>query len=250
MKLHDDNFVEIEVVAPSDTPTEITLTLLNKQFTANEINDYDYFVSIEFGFWREVIPLDKKLLNTTSSKHSFDLKLSKLKNTDGSIRFYATQKSVGQGLPKKKLYSKRYRLGLFGGSGNESLLKVKLTDDLEDVLYKVEAQDGLPILLVHQVQGEKYAEKHILSSELFKAGVIPDIITDVHEIVFNGNNEIDPSIEDMWVEFFEAVEAKTGRSLKRDDDRSVKREIFAKYTNVLKYRENFINSILSEEQEA
>jgi hypothetical protein len=248
MKLYDENFVEIEVLAQSSTPAEITLSLINRKFSADEINDYEYFACVEFGFWREVVPLDKKHLSITSLKHTFNLKLTKLKNTDGSIRFYATQKSSGQGLPKKKLYSTRYRLGLFGGSANESLLKIKLTSDLDDLLYKVETQDGEPILLVHQVEGEKYAEKHILNNELFKAGIIPDIITDIFDIIANGDGELDSEVRDRWLEFFEVVEEKTGRSPKGDDERYVKREIFANYTK--SYRESFINSILSEEQEA
>ena len=241
----DKNFVDIEVNSDLSKPYSFDLTI-HRNFTASELSKYKFHVAIERGFWVDVLPISSSTLSTGLGQHTLSLSSTKLKNNDGTIRFYATEQTVNSTVPLKRLYSKRIKLGLQGGSSNESLLNIKLTSDLLDVLYKVDVHDSEPVLLIHQIDGEKYAEKFIIENDIFKAGIFPDILTDLFVIVNDGANEIDSLVKEEWTLFFTKVSEMTGRSLNIDLDRDSKREIFAAFLSKYNYRDNFIKRILEE----
>lgn len=244
MNVLDDNLVGLSVNVNQDSPQKFNITI-NKYFDNNQIKNFKFFIVIERGFWRDEHQIF--ITNTTEEQHNFEIISEKIKNDEGSVRFYATEDI--NGIPLKRLFSKKIKLGFIGGSSTDSLLNIRLVDSLSDLLYFVDIENDEPVLLIHQEGEQRYAENHIIGDELFKAGMLPDILSDIFYIVTTRTEEVNSEIIDKWNEFFDNISKIANTQLNDTVTREDAKLAIGKFLTEFKYRENFIKKILGEYSE-
>jgi len=236
MIVSNENFINFDVSIDKNDNKKFTITLYDK-FTEDQLKHNNFFVSLRNNFFREILNITDQIKPDITNE--FVIKSKDLTNNSGNIRIYAT-KDNKNGYPIKTLYSKKKSLGFYGGANTESLLKFKPTSNLDNLLYKVVIIDEIPVVEVYQEDGFNYIEKFILSDFIFKAGILPNIFSDIYEKVHD--NEVEITNASEWKDFFKQVENKTDISLD-PDNREENLNVFAKYLNTFKYRDKLFADI-------
>ena len=245
MIFSDDKVVELTLNIDLNDPHSFDLTLRYK-FSQEQIDNFLFYIVIERGLWREEHQINNQIF-INQDIHNFNIKSAKIKNDEGTIRFYATEE-INE-IPVKRLFSNKYKLGYLGGSSTDSLLNIRLVGNLKDLLFFVDVEDEEPVLLIHQEDNEKYAEKFILGAELFKAGILPDIISDIQYICYKRYDELNSETERKWREFFDHVSTSTGIKIDSYTEREDVKKLIGQYLTNFNYRKNFITKVLGEDNE-